>query len=290
MLLAAVLGGAWYFSSQVLFPRVACDEDLYGHCGDPSQWGLAFEPVAFDTRDGLRLRGWYMPAPGSRKAVIFIHGHGGTIHAGMRFAPVLHAAGYNLLAFDLRRNLGNAAESGRYYASMGCHEKKDVIAAVDFLDREKRQASIGVLGVSMGAATGILAMAEDQRIRAGIFSSGFANVTDQLAEVAWRDYGIPRYPFLPLAVWITGLRAGCNLFSCNAEDCIAAIAPRPVFIMHCTGDELVDFRHAHRLFAAASVPKQFWAAPCRRHTREWNECRPEAEQRVAAFFNRNLAR
>jgi dienelactone hydrolase len=47
---------------------------------------------------------------------------------------------------------------------MGFYEKNDVLAAVDYLQRRSDNHSIGVFGVSMGAATAIMAMAADQRI------------------------------------------------------------------------------------------------------------------------------
>lgn len=288
--LALGLGGAvWHFATLILYPGVTCWPH-YVKCGDPAAWGLPFENVRIPTSAGLSLPGWYMPAEGSRKAVIFVHGHGGSLHEGMKYAPVLHRAGYNLLAFSLRRNLGNLGEgeAGLYYATMGCLEKEDILAAVDFLAQQKGMQAIGVFGFSMGAAGSVLAMEEDHRIAAGIFNSPYANIEDQLAEVGQRKYHLPRYPLLPLVVWVAGLRGGVDMDQCNPVDHVGAIAPRPIFIMHCTGDDYVAFPHARRMFAAARAPKAFWAAPCNRHVQEWNQCRAEAEQRVVAFFNRTL--
>jgi len=289
MLVLALLGAAWHFSTLILFPGVRCWEH-YVKCGDPSAWGLAFEKASFQTSDGFTLPGWYIPAHTSQNAIIFVHGHGGTIHEGMKYAPALHQAGYNILAFSLRRNLGNLGqgETGKYLATMGCLEKKDILAAVDFLSEKKGMQAIGVFGFSMGAASSILAMAEDKRIKAGIFNSAYANIEDQLADVGKRGFGLPRYPLLPVVVWVAGLRSKTDLSACNAEDYIGRISPRPVFIMQCTGDDYIDFKHAQRIFAAAKEPKEFWAAPCNKHVREWNQCRAEAEKRVLVFFDKTL--
>ncbi|MDH4137348.1 MAG: hypothetical protein OEW09_11640, partial [Anaerolineae bacterium] len=41
---------------------------------DPAQYGLAYEEVTFPSRDGLTLRGWFIPAPEARGTVVFCHG------------------------------------------------------------------------------------------------------------------------------------------------------------------------------------------------------------------------
>jgi uncharacterized protein len=289
IVMASVFWAAWHFSSAILFPEVAWDP-IYVKNGDPSVWGLAFENITFPTPDGLTLNGWYMPADNSRKVIILVHGHGATLHEGMKYAPALHKAGYNVIAFNLRRNLGNPGEgeTGEHFATMGCLEKNDIIGAVDFAADMKGQKAIGVLGFSMGSASSILAMAEDRRIDAGVFNSAFAGIEDEIADVARRDYHIPRYPLIPFVVWIAGLRAGTSFYKCSAIDYIGKISPRPVFIMHCKGDKYVELSHGQRLFAAAKEPKEMWIAPCTEHVEEWNQCRSEAERRVLGFFDRTL--
>jgi dipeptidyl aminopeptidase/acylaminoacyl peptidase len=45
----------------------------------PAELGLPFENVAFSSADGLTLRGWWIPAPGSDRAVIQLHGRSGSM-------------------------------------------------------------------------------------------------------------------------------------------------------------------------------------------------------------------
>ncbi len=285
LVLVILLGAAWFFSNLLIHPAYKCNPAHYVYCGDPSEQNIKFEDVTFTTKDGVTLGGWFMPsvAPG-KKAIVLVHGHGGGRNEGMRYAKMLTEAGFNLVAFDLRV----FSKSGKAFASMGYYEKLDVIAAVDFLVNEKKMESIGVFGASLGASTAVLAMAEDKRIRSGIFNSGYANVADVLAEVGARDYGLPRFPLIPMVMWISGLRAGANMGEINAEDKIAAIAPRPVFIMHCTADNFVPYTHGERLFKASKEPKEMWSPACTKHVQEWNQFRTEAERRAKEFFLRTL--
>jgi uncharacterized protein len=285
LVVVALLGASWVFSSMLIHPGYKCDPDHYVYCGDPSEQKIRFENVSFTTRDGVTLNGWFMPSvvPGTR-AIVMVHGHGGGRHEGMRYAKMLTEAGFSLLAFDLRV----FSASDKAFSSMGYYEKLDVIAAVDFMVKAKKISSVGVFGTSLGASTAVLAMAEDTRIKSGLFNSGYSNVADVLAQVGKRDYGLPRFPLIPLVMRLAGLRTGADMDAINAEDKIGSIAPRPVFIMHCTADDFVPYSHGERMFKAAKEPKEMWSPECTRHVREWNQFRTESERHVREFFQRTL--
>jgi dipeptidyl aminopeptidase/acylaminoacyl peptidase len=279
------VGAAWYFSSVLMFPGpFECTKEHFVYCGDPMEQGIPFEKIELKSSDGLMIRGWYMPAGNSTRAVVFAHGRGANRNEGMRFARPLHDAGYAVLAFDFR----HCGESSRSFNSTGYHEKKDIIAAVDFLERKKGMKSIGLMGWSQGAATGIIAMAEDKRIRAGIFEAGFANAADAVAEAASRDFGLPRRPLLPFVMWLYSVRGRLDTDAMNAEDVIGSIAPRPVYIIHGDADTMVYYHHGERLFAAAGKPKQMWTVKGGPHVECWQMDRKRAEGSVKEFFKKYL--
>ena len=271
----------WVFSSMVLSPKVNCTVQHHVYCESPAQVKLAFDEVALTTSDGVGLGAWWMPASNAKKAIVFVHGHGGSRAEGLRFAPALHAAGYHLLALDLRRNHGQ-------YASMGYHERKDVRAAVDWVLQQKGVEGVALMGFSMGAATSILAMAEDTRIRAGLFSSPYASTLDVLSEAAKRDFGIPYYPLIPLVGAVIDWRGNMKIADTVPEAVIGRIAPRPVMLYHCETDRTTDASHSRRLFAAAKEPKGLWVAACDKHEQIWNAFPQEAEARTVDFFKKSF--
>lgn len=281
LLIVLVSAVGWIFSGMVLYPNVQCNKDHHVYCQTPAEQGLKYEEFSVTTFDGLKLPGWYIPAPGSTKAIVFIHGHGGMRNEGLRFAPGLHKAGFNLILFDMRRNVPGG------FASMGFHEKRDIKVIVDFA-REKNNSSIGLFGFSMGAATGIMAMALDSRVAAGLFSSGYASAPDVLMEAANRDYGLPRYPLYPIVKFFIDLRGKMDLGEVTPETEIGKIAPRPILLFHCDADDYVASSHLDRLVRAAREPKAYWLASCNRHERIWNTHSEEADDRAAAFFQQNL--
>lgn len=282
LLICTFFGIAWYFSSQILHLSVNdCNEEHYVFCGDPSSQGIDFEEIYFISSDGLTIPGWYMPSSSVQQAILLVHGRGASRREGMRYAKAIIDAGYNVLAIDMRHPRQNL----NIISSMSYHEKKDVVAALDYLEKVKNIKSIGVMGFSMGASTSIIVMAKDPRIKVGVFSGGYANASDVLAERAENVYGLPRYPLMPVVQKLFEWRGDLDIDEINPEKYISQISPRPIYIMHGTADTTVGFHHGQRLFDAANEPKQFWQVEGGGHTRLWQFDKHKAETSVVEFFN-----
>lgn len=122
--------------------------------GSPSDFGLAFEEVTFPSQDGVPLEGWFIPCEGSDKVVICNHplwssrtgmpAHlepwksiGGVAGNDFEFNflkdyKILHDAGYNVLAYDLR-NFGWSGAANGGVGSNGIFEARDVIGSLDYV-------------------------------------------------------------------------------------------------------------------------------------------------------------
>lgn len=281
LIMGLLLAASWVFSSKVLQPKVNCKPDHHVFCNSPVELNLAFEEVIVRTADGIDLPSWFIPAAGSKKGIVLVHGFGGSRYEGLRFARVLHDAGYNLLALNLRLNAGG-------FATMGYHEQKDVTAALDFLQNDKKISTLGLMGFSMGAATSILVMDKDPRVKAGLFSSPYTSALEVLSQAAQRDFGIPYYPLIPMVQITADWRADMHLADVVPLDRIAHIAPRPILIYHCAQDKTTDASHSRILYEAAQEPKGLWIADCNKHERIWNQHTAEAEKRTVDFFKTNL--
>ncbi len=279
-----LFAAGWHFSSSLLRPPYKCHE-AYVYCKGPSETGLPYRDVIVETSDGMRLAGWFIPREGSRKAVVFVHGHGGNRHAGLRYAVALNRAGFNYLLVELRGNMGDPERS---FYSMGSLERKDIAAMIEYADITLGMKSIGILGFSMGASAAIPAMADDTRVRAGVLNSGFADVRDQLAHRARTRFHIPAFPLVDIIMLVAELRGGFDFDSAGPLAHIGRIAPRPLLIIHSENDPEVDFTHALRLYEAAGEPKTLWRVKGSGHTMEWNNVRAEAERRITGFFSRYL--
>jgi fermentation-respiration switch protein FrsA (DUF1100 family) len=244
------------------------------------------EPVAFRARDGLRIAGRFFPHAEPAAAVVICHGFWSHSYALLGGAQALHAAGYAVLLFDFR---AHGLSDGRL-SSIGHHETNDLLGAVDYLltRPEVLPDRVAVLGYSMGGAVALLAAAQHPGIRAVIADSAYASLGRALRRGLQLSCRLPSFPFR-----IVTLRLGERLLGIQADtvttvQAIAAIAPRPVFLIHGAVDDLIPVSDAETLFAAAGEPKQLWIVPNAGHAAAYLVATEEYGRRVLAFLRRYL--
>ncbi len=253
--------------------------------GDPARYGLTYEEVTFLSRDGLTLRGWFIPAPEARGTVVFCHGHAGSMDPDLRYAPAFHKRGYNVLMFDFR---GHGRSEGQY-VSMGCYERQDLLGAVDYL-QSRGIDRVGVLGFSMGGAVAMATAPHTEAIRAVVSDGGFARLSDAVA-AGVRTRGLPG--FLAslvghLIVWLMGLRLGCSPREADPIRWVGRITPRALFLIHGALDPFITLEQVRELYAAAGEPKEIWIVPDAGHREADRRYPEEYRHRVLAFFDRWL--
>ena len=141
----------------------------------PTSLGVDFEDVTLTTRDGIDLRGWYIPSRNGA-AVLLLHGHSGNRLAVLHQAEALIRAGYGCLMMDLR---AHGHSGGRLYARSEM-VVSDVLTAVSYLSKrpEVNQAGIGVYGVSDGGLFALQAAAKTVAIRAIVVDGASAAIFD----------------------------------------------------------------------------------------------------------------
>ena len=147
----------------------------------PSEHGLDYEDITFPAHDGVPLEGWFIPAPGSGKLIIANHPMGFSrsgIPADVQpwhadWAPsgngfevdlvpdykILHDAGHNVLAYDLRNHgLSSAANGG--VTTHGNTESRDVVGSLEYARTrpDTRDMEIGLFSRCMGGVSTLAAM------------------------------------------------------------------------------------------------------------------------------------
>ena len=254
-----------------------------GEVHSPDEYGIPFEASEFKTSDGLTLHGVWIPALGSTKAVIILHGHGGSYDFDLYRAPSLHNAGFNVLLFDFR---AHGRSEGRRM-TFGYEERRDVLGAVEFLQGRGVQ-HIGLLGFSYGGIVSMLFAAEFSGVEAVISDGGPARMRTAIA-ARGVELGLPLW-MTKLIAWLiismTSLRLGANLFLYEPVRWVGKISPRPILFIHGDHDQyLPDF---DELYEAAKQPKELWRLPDAGHTTASQIYPEEHTRRVIEFFSRYL--
>ncbi|MBM4466520.1 MAG: alpha/beta hydrolase [Chloroflexi bacterium] len=252
---------------------------------DPADYGLSYEEVAFKSRDGLILRGWFIPAAEPRGTIVFCHGHGGSMDPDIEYAPAFHDRGYNVLMFDFR---GHGRSEGQR-VSMGYHERLDLLGAVDYLKRRGIDR-VGVLGFSMGGAVAISTAPQSEAIRAVVSDGAFTRLGNAIARGA-RERGLPGWVAAwasPLMIGLASLRLGAWLPRADPIRWVAKITPRALFIIHGGLDPYVSLGEVQELYAKAGQPKELWVVPEVSHRMVDKQHPDEYRAKLLAFFDKWL--
>jgi fermentation-respiration switch protein FrsA (DUF1100 family) len=248
----------------------------------PAAGGMAYSDVSFKTRDGLTLRGWWIP--GTRhQTIVMIHGLSNSRQEPLHKAGYLRQAGYNLLVFDLR---GHGLSDGDG-TTMGYREPEDARAAVAEA-RSLDGGPIALFGYSLGGAIAVEAGAVNPDVNAVIEDSGFSSVGDVFVA---RFSEVTHLPDLP---WAAPLLAfgqadiGLSLWQVRPV-AAAAVLHKPLLAIIGGADTIVPPAEGMAIFQAAPGPKKLLMIPSAGHVQAYDNANVTYEQTVLDFLARNLA-
>lgn len=113
---------------------------------------VKLEPVAMESLDGTKLKGYWMAAPKpSKKTLILGHGYYTDYRMMLPLALEMRKENLNIFLFDFR---AHGASDGKV-TSVGYNESKDIAAAVLHVKKHfgDKAEKLGYMGHSMGAAS-----------------------------------------------------------------------------------------------------------------------------------------
>ena len=269
----------WYASEEVIHPPE--DPSPYS----PEQYNLPLEKVHFQSRDGLRLAGWFV-AGTNGATVVLAHGRGGYKDWMLPHADYLYRAGFSVLLFDFRYR----GESEGDAQTLGAKESRDIQSAVDYLKTrpDVDPGLIGVQGNSLGAASAILAAVETTEIQGAVAEIPFTSINDILCHSFKHEFGLPCFPFAWVTKWISESRLGIDFDKVAPVETINKISPRPVFLIDEGLDKLFPCDSVEVLYKAGGDPKMFWSVPEATHGKAWETNPEEYERRVLAFWRQTF--
>ncbi|MDM8271077.1 alpha/beta hydrolase [Thermophilibacter provencensis] len=213
---------------------------------------VAIEDVFATSDDGTRLAGHVLACcPGSPRWLVFAHGYHDNWRAGLTYARRFAEAGYNLLFCDLRAH----GASGGDWVGCGWLDRRDLVAWSHWvLGRAGEGARIALMGISMGAASCLMASGEQDlpsQVRACVADSGYSDFW-RTAEnvVSTGSLGTPpvaAHPLLDVARRrLMRAPGGYDLRAARPVEALARTRV-PVLLLHGEGDRVVPVEMAHEL-------------------------------------------
>lgn len=239
------------------------------------------EAVWFESEDGTRLRGWFVPAVGrpSREAmtVLHVHGNAGSMMSHYAFVERLPAAGFNVFLFDYR-GYGESEGSARSRGPLieDTRAALRTLRARPDIDPER----VAVVAQSLGGAIAVIAVADDLRNGGAI-----AGVVLESPFASWRDVAATALGGDPPSWWARSLATALIPDGSDATprpvDAIATI-DRPILVVHGDADRVVSVSHGKRLAAAAPRAELMIVPGGEHNTLQWDA--PEARRRIIEFL------
>jgi len=252
-----------------------------GRVGAPPA-GLTAEAVTVPVPAREPLAGWYVDAPPGAPAVVLVHGYTDTRRQMIGRAEFLAEAGYAVLLFDLPAH----GESRGERVTFGLHERHAVSAAVDYVRRRRPMTRVGVLGVSLGAASAAMA-GRHLEADALVLDEAFATFEATVRARARWILGPLSPPAEAALVAQIRPRLGVPADSIRPAAALAE-SDQPTFVIGGTADRRATPDQSQALFDAAPGPKELWMVEGAKHE-DLLRREPEAyPARVLAFFDAHL--
>ncbi len=291
----------WLGVGAVAANRLTVPKRLFDESRNPGIYGMAYEAVVLVSRDGgTRLAGWFIPSETNTRVILFVHGRDASRTAAYGSAPAadgtqpvpgrllelasaLNKVGFSVFLIDLRGH----GQSGDGRFSFGVKERLDVLAAIDWLKAKGYQPGrIGILGLSLGAASSIGATVADPAVGTLAIDSCFAELTPVIESKWVEESGLPKI-FLSSTRLMFRLMYGLDMDAINPVEEISQVSPRPVMIIACQDDQIIPATHFRRLKAAAPAAQTWVLSHCE-HGQTYNADPAGFEQQVIGFFDTSL--
>lgn len=189
----------------------------------------------------------------SNKWLILVHGYTSEQSSIYDIARHYSDKGYNVLTPDLR---AHGLSEGKY-VGMGWLDRNDLLLWIDYLLKNYRNSEIILHGVSMGAATVMMASGENllTNIKLIVEDCGYTSVWDIFSFELKLRFNLSTFPVLNAASFITNVRTGYNYKEASSIDQIKK-SVTPILFIHGNADEFVPVNMAYKLYDNANINKE----------------------------------
>lgn len=217
----------------------------------PSDYGLAFESVTIDSRNGSTLGLWHVPNKNAKTVVLLCHGYGASKASLLDEAAAFVELGMACVLMDFP---GSGDSSGNR-TTIGYDEAEDVRAVVAHLRAIYPGKHLILFGQSMGAAavlrsSSVHPIHVDAIIIEAVFDTLLQTVINR-----FNSMGVPPFPSAQLLTFWGGVAMGVKAFEHNPVDYAEGVK-QPTLVLHGSDDPRARLGEGKRVYSALSGPKQ----------------------------------
>ncbi|MBO4354172.1 MAG: alpha/beta hydrolase [Clostridia bacterium] len=243
------------------------------------------EDIYITSFDGLKLHGRLICPPDPKASILMCHGYRSSGYNDFPdYAEFIYNKGYRLLIIDQRAT----QKSEGKFIGMGVLERYDCLKWAELLASRFPGEPLFLEGVSMGAATVLMATGLDlpKEVRGVIADCGFTSPREIFGTVFKARFHLPKEPFMTV---MTALIKIFAKYDCNysAEDALKD-NKLPVLFIHGEADDFVPHYMSEKNVAAAkNCYTKFISVPGAAHAQSYlidtERCRKEAVEFLETF-------
>jgi pimeloyl-ACP methyl ester carboxylesterase len=248
----------------------------------PAPPDLMAQTVSIRSTEGDMVAGWFSAADRRQGAVLLLHGLRADRRAMLERARLFKQLGYSVLLIDLPAH----GESSGDKIGFGLREGQGVRAALDFLRQACPGEPVGVIGVSLGAASMVLSMASPAP-DAVVLESMYPTIEEAVTDRLTRRLGVFGKAIAPLLLVQLPLRLAVNVDQLRPIAALPSLHA-PVLIVSGARDEHTTLAETERIYAAAPGPKELWIVEGAAHVDLQVRAPRAYETRVAGFLSKYL--
>ena len=247
----------------------------------PDKVNLKYENISLKTSDNFTIKGWFIPAKNKTdKTIIVCHGYPFDKN-NIFTATYFLAEKFNILLVDFRY----FGESEGKFTTLGYNEKKDFLAAIEYL-KDRNLTKIGAMGFSLGAATIIMANSKD--VKAIIADSPYATIDKMIERTYFIFPSITKIPFVFLTKLYTRIFLGIKTKDISPLQVISKIKA-PILLIHGAKDSQIPVENSKILYEASDKNKtELWIVPRADHGYAHYLYPGVYEEKIVNFFNKNI--
>lgn len=221
------------------------------------------EKVYITADDGVTLAALcYRQEEESGKWALIMHGYTSGKENMQPYGQKYYEQGFSVIVPDQRAH----GESGGEYCTMGRRESLDIIKWAEYIGDEAPDAELTVHGVSMGAASAVMAAGEGlpENVSAVISDCAFSDAESIISYQLAENLGDGAKALCFGGSITARLRTGCGWGETSALES-ARRSNVPILFIHGGADDFVPLSMAEELYAAAVCRKKLVIIPGAAH-------------------------
>ncbi|WP_218925259.1 MULTISPECIES: alpha/beta hydrolase [unclassified Gemella] len=232
---------------------------------------------------GVNLKGYTFTHNNEKneKWIIVTHGFTSSAKDAVKFIKGFYNRGYNVFAPDL---IAHGNSEGKTY-SMGGHDSSDLVNWVKKISAENNNPDIVLFGVSMGAAATMNSLNKGlpENVKGFIEDSGYVSLDEEFSYQLKKLFKLPSFPVIPLANFVTGLKASYNFGDVDAKEALKS-TKLPALILHGGQDGFVPVDNADIAYNLLNSYKEKYIFDDAKHVKAERKYNEEYWQHIERFL------